>query len=414
MKLLNSMASGRALLLDPAHVKVVSESIFEEIVPETMETITVGGVAASMGPNGKAYMAGSVAVIPVWGVLLHKFEFSGPWATGYNFISDMVKSIRADDSVSGVILDVDSPGGMVMGNFELVSELKDLAAEKPMLAVVNGMATSGAYSIASAANQIVATKSSLIGSIGVVSTHMSFEKLLDKAGIEVTFIYAGKHKVEGNPYQNLSKETKAAIQSSIEKTYETFVNTVAENRGMNPERVRDTEAAVYDAEDALSKGLIDAVQSPNDAVASFINGLSRPSKRGKDMQTQHVTEGLEAPATAPTAEAAAPVEQEAAAPVAEATPVVDQKARIKSIINSDEAKGREEMAEYLAFETDMSAEDALKMLNVAPKAKAVKGNVFENMMDQTEQPGIGPDAGQETVSVADGIVRNFKLVTGRK
>lgn len=393
-------------MLDPNQVRAISELVFDDLSGPALESVSVGGVDAQMYSENAFFKdtRTGVAVIPVRGVLVNRLGYAASYATGYDYLSRAVREATSTDSVSGVIFDIDSPGGMAMGNFELVEEIKQLTATKPTVAIVNGMATSGAYSIASATSKIVATKSSAVGSIGVVSTHVSFEKNLEKSGIEVTLIYAGKHKVDGNPYQSLSEETRSAMQSSVERLYETFVSVVAAGRGMKASKVRATEAAVYDAEDAKDKGLIDEVAQPDVAVSAFINGLSRPSKRGTDMQTEHVTEGLEAPATAQENE-------QTQQPVQ----VVDQKARIKAILSSESAKGREQMAEYLAFETDMSEADAVKMLDVAPKAEVVKSaNVFENMMDQTEQPGIGPDAGQETVSVADGIVRNFKLVTGRK
>src|SRR5690606_35872703 len=217
---------------------------------------------------GKPFpFAGGIAVIPVWGALLHRDRWCSSWATGYSYIESRLSAALGDDDVKGIMFDVNSYGGHVAGNFELCEQIFAARGRKPMMALVDSRALSGGYSIATAVGRVVATPSSDAGSIGVVLMHMSFEKMMKDSGVEVSFIYAGKHKIDGNPYQDLPDDVRAALQSSVEKSYDKFVTLVARNRGIDPEVVRKTEARVYDAEEAKTLGLIDEVMAPRDAFA---------------------------------------------------------------------------------------------------------------------------------------------------
>lgn len=136
--------------------------------------------------------------IPVRGVLLNKFPWQlGGWATGYEYITQAVKRGLDDSDVKGIALEIDSGGGLVAGNFELVDFLHASRGKKPIKAFASDSAYSAAYSIASAADDISVTRSGGVGSIGVVATHVEFSEALKMDGVKVTFIFAGKHKVDG-------------------------------------------------------------------------------------------------------------------------------------------------------------------------------------------------------------------------
>lgn len=311
--------------------------------------------------KGKPFpFAGGIAVIPVWGALLHRDRWCNSWATGYSYIESRFAAAIGDDDVKGILFDINSYGGHVAGNFELCEQIYAARGKKPMMALVDSRSLSGGYSIGSAVGRMVATPSSDIGSVGVVLMHMSFEEMMKQAGVEVSFIYAGKHKVDGNPYQDLPDDVRAALQASVEKSYEKFVSLVARNRGIDPEVVRKTEARVYDAEEAKDLGLIDEVAAPKDAFASFLSEVSTASTLAKEVKTMSTqNSGAGGGNDAPVDENA--IRQ--AASKAEQT-------RIAGIIGADEAKGREALANHFAFSTTMSAEDAVAALAAAPKAEA--------------------------------------------
>src|SRR5690606_35412971 len=105
-----------------------------------------------------------------------------------------------------------------------------------------------------------------VGSIGVVTSHVDMSKMMDDIGYKITFIHAGKHKVDGNSYESLKPEVKERIQARINELYDVFVATVARNRGLDEQAVRDTEALTFSPSEAMSKGLADSVGPLDDAV----------------------------------------------------------------------------------------------------------------------------------------------------
>jgi len=313
-----------------------------------------------------AYSDG-LAFIPVHGVLLNRYAYSWGYVTGYDFIRQQLRAASADPDVKAIVFDVNSPGGMAAGCLELSTEIA--AAEKPTMAVVDAQACSAAYWLASATDKVVLTPSGHAGSIGCVVVHASYAGMLKDAGVEITFVFAGQHKVDGNPYEVLSDSVKADIQKSVDAAYGQFVAGVAANRDMTEQAVRDTEARVYDAEEALSAGLVDAVQPAGDAVMAWINELS-----GSDggAENEIMTEQTQA--------------------VNPSEIISADRARINSILSCEEASGREALARHFALETDMSAEAARTALALAPKAQApapVAASPFENAMDRTGSPNVG-------------------------
>lgn len=339
------------------------------------------GAFATPG-HGKPFLfSAGIAVIPVYGVLLHRDSWCDEYATGYDYIRSRFMAALEDDDVQGIVFDIHSPGGMVAGCFELCDAIYAARGRKPMLAVVDGMACSAAYAIASSVGSINATPSSRVGSVGVLTMHMSFAGLLANMGIKATFIYAGAHKVDGNPYEDLPEATRARYQEGIDKLYNQFVSLVARNRDMEADKVRGTEALVYDADDALEVGFIDAIQLPYEAVAAFRQGLN-----GSINANAGDTDMTDTKTPAPAASQQPATEQPNAA--------ADERARIKAITTHAEAEGRSDLAAHLAYDTDMSVDAAVAMLAKAPKAAAAAAATpFQTAMDTTKNPNVGADAG---------------------
>lgn len=328
--------------------------------------------------------ANGLAIIPVHGTLINRFSYSWSYVTGYNFIRQQVAAAAGDPDVTGIVFDVNSYGGEAAGCFECSADIKKLAAGKPTLAVIDSNCYSAAYAIASGTDRIVSTPSGGAGSIGVVSMHVSYEKMLDEAGIKITFIHAGDHKVDGNPYQDLSAEVKADIQKSIDVSYKAFVALVAAGRKMDEKSVRATEARIYRAEEAKSLGLIDAIASPSEAVMAFLGELS-----GSNPQLSKKEDAM-SDATKPGAEQQATPEQ------LKADAAKAERARVSGIQTCEEAKGREALASHLAFQTSMSVEEAKTILAAAPKAEtkpAAEANPFREAMDKGTHPAVGADGG---------------------
>lgn len=349
--------------------------------------------------------------IPVRGVLLKSLTYTSSWATGYQYIWEAFKRGMDDTDVRGIALVVDSPGGTVSGNFDLVDRMYERREEKPVRAFAADSAYSAAYSIASVAGAgITVSRSGGVGSIGVVTTHIDRSEALEKAGLKVTFIHAGKHKVDGNSANPLPDDVRARIQSRIDTIYDEFVALVARNRGIEERRVRKTEAATFNAEDSLSEGLADAIGALDDAVAAFAAEVSEET--GDDtMSQQQDTPAVDQAAVDAAVEAARTEGLEQGRTEGRKA----ERERISAILDSDAAKdGRRESALAAALETDMSVEQASTFIARLPKdeveAKAetppenpsgsgVGENAFERAMNETENPemgsGDGSGSGQE-------------------
>jgi ClpP class serine protease len=152
--------------------------------------------------QGKVYPSvENVALIEVDGTLVNKNGTVGPACgmTGYDGIRTQFASALTDPAVEGIAFYIDSPGGEVAGCFDLADAIFQARGQKPTLAIVDGMACSAAYAIAAACEQITASSVGLLGSIGVIVAHTSMAQALEKNGVEVTLVYSGKHKADGNP-----------------------------------------------------------------------------------------------------------------------------------------------------------------------------------------------------------------------
>lgn len=361
-----------------------------------------------------AFSAGK-AIIPVHGTLINRFSASWGFVTGYQFIRAQVSAAAADDDVDTIVLDVNSFGGMAAGAMETADLIYSTREIKPSVAIIDAYAFSAGYAIASAASRVVAIPSGGAGSIGVVAMHISIEKALKDFGVEVTFIHAGAKKVDGNPYEALSKSAKADIQHQVDELYGQFVTTVSRNRGLSEKAVRATEAATFTASDAKAAGLIDAVVSPASA-------LETESRDGDDVEREQSRLGEEGHMPEEKKDAPATVSQaQIDAAVAEGVKkaLADYTARVAAITGHEAARGRETLANHLATQTDLSAEAAIAVLQAAPTAATAEpkagDGAFQRAMDKAGSPDVGagdkPGAEKGGDKVAQ-ILGAFTAATG--
>lgn len=381
------------------------------------------GMSGSTDKKPFAFASG-IAIIPVHGTLINRFGASWGYVTGYNFVRAMLNAAVADPDVEGIILDINSPGGEAAGCFELAEDIYQARGKKPVLGVVDSKCYSAAYAIGSACSKLVVTPSGGAGSIGVVCMHVSVKALLDEIGYEITFVYAGAHKVDGNPFENLSDEVKADLQAGVDKSYEKFVSLVARNRRLDAQVVRDTEARCYRAEEAVDLGLIDAIATPSQAVAAFFDELSS----GSTLQENTMSIIKKDAAAAESS----PVEgqPQAAAPVEQPTPEASEDAkklerqRVSAILSCEAAGTNAELAHHLALETDLSVEQAVGILSAAAPASAAAtpaaANPFQQAMDGADHPNMSADDGNPATegapnmaSAASSILNAHAMATGR-
>ncbi|ALN88536.1 peptidase S49 family protein [Lysobacter capsici] len=222
-----------------------------------------------------------IYVLPIHGTLVQRAvgldALSG--LTSYVSIARRLDAALADDSVRGIVLEIDSPGGEAAGVFDLADKIRAASAAKPIWAVANDAAFSAAYALASATNRLFVTRTGGIGSIGVIALHVDQSQSDANAGLKFTPIHAGARKNDGTPHEPLTDEARGSIQTEVNRLYELFVLTVADQRGLSAEAVRKTEAALYFGQDAINVGLADRLGTLSDAVQQMhteLDAAARP------------------------------------------------------------------------------------------------------------------------------------------
>lgn len=237
---------------------------------------------------GKAYderglipfqVVDGVAVIPIEGTLVQKGGWIGASSgeTSYQGLQVQIARAAKRADVKGVVFEVDSFGGQGNGAFETAAAIRSLSKAKPTIAILTDFAYSAGYLLASQARQIVMPEFGGAGSIGVVMMHADLSGNLEQDGIKVTFIHAGKHKVDGNPYQPLLEEQRQRWQAQADAMRDQFATYVGLGRGRrhNKAAALKTEAQTFTAGEALDRGLVDAVGDTSQAFDAFIAELNR-------------------------------------------------------------------------------------------------------------------------------------------
>lgn len=196
-------------------------------------------------------------------------DLRGAIADGEEASADfLVSGLRAafeDEGVQAVILRINSPGGSPVQSgyvFDEIKRLRTLYVDKPLYAVISDIGASGAYYIASAADEIYADKASLVGSIGVVASGFGFVDTLEKLGVERRLYTSGNHKGFLDPFSDEKSEEVDFWKGVLTSTHEQFISKVKEGRG---DRLKVTELTfsglIWNGEQALEMGLIDGLGS---------------------------------------------------------------------------------------------------------------------------------------------------------
>lgn len=365
--------------------------------------------------------------IPVKGILLYDFPYAfGAWATGYAYIARALERGLADGTVRGIALIVDSYGGQAAGCFACADKIFAGRTIKPIRAYAE-CALSAGYAIVSSAESVTGSQTTIVGSIGVRMTHIDVSRAYETAGFKPTLIFSGKHKVDGDPMIPLTDDVKARLQAWCDEQRVEFCALVARNRGLDAAAISATEAQCYRPSEALSLKLIDGVAPLDDAVTAFLDPQQSGAADDNDGEAEMTTPtnaSVPAAGAAPAAAAAPAVPVAAAAAPAPAAVVAapaatasSERVRISAILSSEEAKGRTDLANHLAFNTEMGADDAKALLAKAPVAAAAAApvNGFAAAMAEVKNPQVGAsaDAGtktddQKAAELASSIVTAYR------
>lgn len=174
---------------------------------------------------------GEIRVIPIRGVLMRDCRGWFPWATDTEEVEEMLQEALGDNNVTGILLDVDSPGGAVNGSVELAEAVSETNKQKPVSVYVAGDCCSAAYMIAAPATRILIRKTATVASVGVYSAMMDISGMYEQMGVKTELFKSGDQKGAGYPGTSLSDSQRLVIQSEVDRLGEQFREQIAEHRG---------------------------------------------------------------------------------------------------------------------------------------------------------------------------------------
>jgi signal peptide peptidase SppA len=231
----------------------------------------------------------AIGIVPITGVLEARETMLGQMLgmSSYERIGAMFDYLVKDDTVSGIVLDVASPGGMVYGAQELADKIFQARGTKPIVAVANPLMASGAYWIAAAADRIVVTPSGDVGSVGVIAEHVDLSQANDKVGAKVTIIRSSgsPYKGEASDTEPLTDEGRHNLQSRADAIYGKFVGDLAKFRGVSVDYVNENfgKGRVVDSKTAIRAGMADRVGTLEEIAGKMAAGKVRiAAERAQD------------------------------------------------------------------------------------------------------------------------------------
>jgi len=209
-------------------------------------------------PEGLLSIQGDVAVLNISGPITQRIPNLWKELCGMTDLDDMTRAFKdaaASPRVSGIILNIDSPGGSVTGVPEFGSLVAD--CQKPVVAFTDSMCDSAAYWIAAGADEIVSTESASVGCIGVYMAFLDRSRELEARGLDVELFKTGAFKGMGYPGTSLSEEQRAFLQAEVEDIHQWFVGHVSEHREVSG--VDTFEGQDFNGREAQRRGLVDEV-----------------------------------------------------------------------------------------------------------------------------------------------------------
>ncbi|MDY6045170.1 MAG: signal peptide peptidase SppA [Peptoniphilus sp.] len=289
----------------------------EERMKKLEDTIksSVGNLSEDVLEDGDA--ESRIAVIDVDGVIIDQPSMN-TFAGGYNHQAtlDALDDILNDDTVKGVLLKVNSPGGGVYESAQLHKKLNALKEHKKKLFVSMGnMAASGGYYISAPAEKIYAAPATITGSIGVIMGGNNISGLLDKLGISDQTIKSAAHKDIGSTTRPMTDEERQILQGVVDDMYGGFLKVVSEGRHIPIDQLRPlADGSIFTGNQAKANGLIDEIGYEDDALnalkkaikvdspevfeynssfdASFLSGLFSQKASEKEVAAKLLLESL--------------------------------------------------------------------------------------------------------------------------
>lgn len=280
-KYIQQRCFNKPLLIESGKARVISDYLerrmnMEGSIPSfaiDAEDDRGGGMVFEERPVISGHIGG-IAVIPIVGTLVNRSgnmdAVSG--ITSHRAIRNEVIAAANDRSIKAILLDIDSGGGEVEGNFDLGRLIRRINDEvKPVVAIANGDAYSGAFSLGVSAGNFYMTETGGVGSVGVIIQHVDYSNHNEMVGITVTNVKFGENKDLFSSDSPLSDEAKAVLQKEVNRTGELFVNHVAQMRNISKETVIDTKAGLLFGQEAVNINFVDGIISFDDLLEDMID-----------------------------------------------------------------------------------------------------------------------------------------------
>jgi protease-4 len=255
----NSMSLDSDVIVDRRRIR--RKLTFWRVAAAVVGIVAIVTVGMIVSPGGRGALAtsGSNARINIEGLIRSD--------------QDRVEALErlSDSKVAAVIVHINSPGGTTAGSEQLYDALTRLKAKKPLVVVVEGLAASGGYITAIAADHIIAQQTSLVGSIGVLFQFPNFTDLLKTVGVKVEEVKSSPLKAAPNGFEPTSPEARAALDSLVKDSYAWFRGLVKERRGMDDELLdKVADGRVFTGHQAVDLKLIDQLGDERTAVAWLV------------------------------------------------------------------------------------------------------------------------------------------------
>jgi protease-4 len=233
------------------------------------------GFIAGRGSTSSVGFGDAVAIVNIDGVITSGDNSSGTIGAISGIVINDLEAAEKDPTVKAIVVRVDSPGGTVTGATQIYEVIKQI--DKPLVVSMASVAASGGYYVSAPTDFIFARADTLTGSIGVISTFINAEQLLDEIGVEAFVMASGPNKDFGSLWSGLSPEQQGIWQGIMDEFFEDFVAAVAEGRGLAGEDLSAvTDGRVFSGRQAMANGLVDDIGNLQDAIdkAAELGGVT--------------------------------------------------------------------------------------------------------------------------------------------
>jgi signal peptide peptidase SppA len=360
------------------------------------------GLSTGSQDNEVILTENGTAIVPMRGTIAPKMNLMSAWSGGISaeMATRTFRALASDERVKQVILDIDSPGGSVLGLEDARKALIELRDKKHVRAVANGLMASAAYYIGSAAQDIYVNSSTMIGSIGTIATFTSESRRLEDEGLDVTIVRSGKLKAVPHPAEPLSDKGLELMRDDVEKFVNEFYQAISENLGISMSKAKKlaNDGAIEYGNDAVDAGLAnkegDLEAAASDAAGEIslteqVDALSAQLEAATDVIAGMQEDEDELTAQIDALETSL---EEMAGELAEATKAgVD--AEIKAIVQSavNEFKiGALQVDEFVELGSNIGVDNLTRTLSLMP-ANPELSKSDTSLQDDVDGDGVVPE-----------------------